>query len=94
MFIAESYRNRILKIKLIDENGVADSIEIFSKLPSNSSGRLEDNLPDGLTLYGARELCVAHYGMHAVQMLSETGALLLSINIGMTVRLQTKVDFC
>ncbi len=83
LIIAESYTNRILKVKLMAP-GLADgATEDFVELPKNPSGSKADNLPDGLALGMNGELLVAHYGMQAIQVISEEGNLLLSIDSGM-----------
>jgi len=83
LIIAESYSNRILKVKL-KAPGLADGIpEFFVELPKHTSGSKTDNLPDGLSLASNGELLVAHYGMQAIQVISEEGKLLLSIDSGL-----------
>lgn len=83
LIIAESYSNRILKVKLMAP-GLADGVpENFVELPKHPSCRKADNLPDGLALSRNGELLVAHYGMQAIQVISEEGVLLLSIDSGM-----------
>lgn len=80
LIIAESYTNRILKIKLISPGLTDGAPECFVELPKHSSGSKADNLPDGLALRNNGELLVAHYGMQAVQVISEEGNLLRSID--------------
>lgn len=83
LYVAESYKNLIIKVKLKAPGSADGSLEVFAKLPEHHSGREEDNLPDGLALNRNCELWVAHYGMQAVQLISDKGKLLLSIDTGM-----------
>jgi len=83
LYVAESYRNRILKIKLKTPGSTDGSLDIFVNLPVNPSGNEAGNLPDGLALNSSGELLVAHYGMQAVQLISDKGKLILSIDSGM-----------
>ena len=57
-------------------------MKVFADLPKNSSGRWEDNQPDGMCLDAAGNLYVAHYGMKQVQVLSPEGKLLARYNGG------------
>lgn len=79
LYIAESYKNRILKIELRQPGLAKGSFQIFSELPPHSSGNETDNLPDGIALNSAGELLVAHYGMGGIQKISLEGNVLLSI---------------
>ena len=80
LYVAESYQNRILKINLDSAGMAAEEISVFAQLPHHSSGRIEDNLPDGLALDDDENLWVAHYGMQAIQVLSAEGKLISSID--------------
>lgn len=80
LYVAESYRNRILKIKLTGSELIAQP-EVFARLPAHHSNKAEDNLPDGLTLDSEGNLYVAHYGMGRVQILSPSGDCVSSIEI-------------
>ncbi len=80
LYVAESYKNRILKIDLKSPGIAKGRAEIFAELPRHQSGREQDNLPDGLTLDKYGNLWVAHYGMQAVHWISPAGRLLSSIN--------------
>lgn len=83
LYVAESYENRILRL-VLKVPGSADVIpEVFLNLPVNPSGNETDNLPDGLALNSSGELLVAHYGMQTVQVISDKGKLLLSIDSDM-----------
>lgn len=83
LIIAESYTNRILKVKLMAP-GLADGTpENFVELPNHTSGIKVDNLPDGLALGSNGRLLVAHYGMQAIQVISNEGKLLSTIDTGM-----------
>ena len=83
LYVAESYQNRILKIKLNAPGEEYGCFTVFAGLPKHPSGQLQLNLPDGLALRKNGELLVAHYGMQAVQLLSPTGELITSIESGM-----------
>lgn len=83
LYVAESYQNRIIKIKL-KEPGVEDGrFDVFSYLPEHSSGDVQKNLPDGLALNKNGKLLVAHHGMQSIQILSTEGELLISLDSGM-----------
>ena len=88
LLVAESYRNRILRIRL-QEVGVAQGKpEVFIELPRNNAPYDSDNvaetgnLPDGLALDRFGNLWVAHYGMQALQVVSLSGALMASLDTG------------
>ena len=83
LYIAESYKNRILKLVLKAPGSADGSPDVFVNLPINPLGTDIGNLPDGLAINSKGELLVAHYGMQAVQVISENGQLLLSIDSGM-----------
>lgn len=83
LYIAESYENRILKLALQAPGLALKSPEVFANLPINSSGFETDNLPDGLAINNSGELLVAHYGMQAVHIITDAGALLQSFDTGM-----------
>ena len=79
LYVAESYRNRILRLDVRDPM----QRSVLAELPAHGSGREEDNLPDGLKVDEAGNLWVAHYGMGSVQVLSPEGRLLRTIGTGM-----------
>jgi len=83
LYIAQTYKNRILKVKLETPGSADGSLDVFVNLPVNASGSEVGNLPDGLAMNSSGELLVAHYGMQAVQLISDKGKLLLSIDSGM-----------
>lgn len=83
LFVAESYKNRILKIDLENPGKAKGHVEVFAELPVHASGKKEDNLPDGLALDHDGNVWVAHYGMQSVHKLSPEGRLLCSIDSGM-----------
>ena len=83
LFVAESYKNRILKIHLEKPGKAKGHAEVFAELPLHASGKKEDNLPDGLALDQDGNIWVAHYGMQAIHQLSPGGKLLCSIDTGM-----------
>lgn len=78
LYVAESYKNRILKLNIEKVGEIEGEIEVFANLPSNTEGGY--NLPDGLALNENGDIAVAHYGMQAVQMLDKNGDLLYSID--------------
>jgi microcystin degradation protein MlrC/sugar lactone lactonase YvrE len=83
LYVAESYRNRILRFRLRSPGVVDGGYEVFADLPSNPSGDPVGNLPDGIAFNTAGQLAVAHYGMQRVQLLSPEGRLLGSYDSGM-----------
>lgn len=83
LYVAESYKNRILKIELKNPVFADEVSEVFVNLPVNASGTGEGNLPDGLALNSNGEILVAHYGMQAVQVISHAGNLLSSLDTAM-----------
>lgn len=83
LYVAESYENRILKVKLKAPGSTDGNPDVYVNLPANPSGAEAGNLPDGLALNNSGELLVAHYGMQAVQLISDKGKVLLSIDTGM-----------
>ncbi len=83
LYVAESYKNRILVIDLESAGKMHGDYDVFVELPGNDSGRDQDNLPDGLALDIEGNLWVAHYGMQAIHKFSPEGKLLTSIDTGM-----------
>jgi gluconolactonase len=83
LYVAESYKNRILKIDLESPGNANDNIDVFASLPVSASGKREDNLPDGLALDQDENLWVAHYGMQVIYKLSKEGKLLSTIDTSM-----------
>lgn len=81
LFVAESYKNRIIRVNLISPGKTAEEAHVFVNLPANKSGNETDNLPDGITMDKYGNLWVAHYGMGAIQIISPEGEHLLSIDI-------------
>lgn len=60
LYVAESYKNRIIKINL---NHPDHPVSTLVNLPSHPSGDESKNLPDGLFLEENEKLWIAHYGM-------------------------------
>ena len=85
LYVAESYKNRILKIKLKAPGSADGTADVLVNLPSNPLGTEIGNLPDGLAMHNNGELFVAHYGMQAVQVISNTGKLIFSIDTNMSL---------
>lgn len=81
LFVAESYRNRILELKTGPK--AKGRYQVFSDLPQHESGNEADNLPDGLAVDVWGNLWVAHYGMGALQVLDQHGVLVATIPTGM-----------
>ena len=83
LYVAESYRNRILAIDLIAPGLAAGPPRIHAELPTNQSeAQGACNLPDGIALDADSRLWVAHYGMGAVHVLGPDGQLLASYATG------------
>lgn len=76
LFVAESYRNRILAIELKDEGVAKDVPQCFCSLPQNPADPVTGNLPDGILLDSEDKLWVAHYGMGSVHVIASGGNLL------------------
>lgn len=81
LFVAESYRNRVLELNL--EANDTDAYRVFATLPQHGSGRAEANLPDGMAVDAWGNLWVAHYGMGALQVLDQGGNLVATIPTGL-----------
>ncbi len=60
LYVAESYKNRIIKINLNQPN---HPVSTLVELPSHPTGEEARNLPDGLFLEQDAKLWIAHYGM-------------------------------
>jgi gluconolactonase len=63
LYVAESFKNRILMIDLQLDPPV---VQVLVDLPKNPSGKETDNLPDGLTFDERGNLWIAHHGMGLV----------------------------
>ena len=81
LYIAESYRNRIIVIRLSSPGIAEGEPECFAELPFHSSGNPLQNLPDGIAFDAEGNLYVAHYGMQAIQVLNKNGGLIGSIEM-------------
>lgn len=82
LFIAESYKNRILVIDLKEPGVPKNKPHVFGELPWNRENTLTGNLPDGIVVDTFERIWVAHYGMQAVQVLSLQGKLITSFDTG------------
>lgn len=80
LYVAESYRNRIVKIALSQPGDTSTGIREFIPLPEHPSGKAVNNLPDGLALDPEGNIWVAHYGMQAVHGFTPGGTLLTTID--------------
>ena len=89
LYVAESYKNRILKLNIPKAGKMEGNVAVFANLPTNTEGGY--NLPDGLALNTNGDIVVAHYGMQAIQMLDKHGELLFSIDT--TLPLTSNVIF-
>lgn len=92
LYVAESYKNRIVKISLEHAGSINGAIGVFSELPTHSSEKETDNLPDGLALDQDGNVWVAHYGMQSIHKLSSEGRVLISIDTNMP--LTSNLFFC
>jgi len=82
LYIAESYKNRLLKIDLNLPETSPDYLTVLATLPVNNKNKETGNLPDGLAMDREGRIWVAHYGMQAIHVLSEHGKLLASYDSG------------
>lgn len=80
LYVAESYKNRIILIDLEEPGRSRKGHHVFATLPQHTAGGY--NLPDGLALDHHGNIWVAHYGLQAVQVLSPEGELLCSVDTG------------
>lgn len=80
LFVAESYKNRILVIELSGPGMLAGTPQVFCELPWNNQNRETGNLPDGIMIDERDQLWVAHYGMQAVHVISPDGVLVRSLD--------------
>lgn len=70
LFIAESYRNRIL---VMEPGNPGVLPRVFCDLPRHPSMQPEANLPDGMALDRFNNLWVAHYGMSCIWVIDASG---------------------
>lgn len=82
LFIAESYKNRILLLDLSAPGKPDGKPRVFCDLPRNENNKLTGNLPDGILMDSLERLWVAHYGMGKVQVISTKGDLIYSLDTG------------
>jgi gluconolactonase len=75
LLVGESQFNRVLEYPVL-EQGKVGPMRVFADLPKSSSGKWEDNQPDGMCLDAKGNLYVAHYGMKQVQVLDPQGKLI------------------
>ncbi|HLO82312.1 MAG TPA: SMP-30/gluconolactonase/LRE family protein [Chitinophagaceae bacterium] len=83
LYVAESYRNRIISFDLAALHNGQKELEVFIDLPGHESGDPVRNLPDGIAINKAGVMAVAHYGMQCVQLVSPAGELIGSLDTGM-----------
>ena len=82
LFVAESYRNRILVLDLRAPGVPAAEGRTFCQLPGNKENPETGNLPDGILTDASDRLWVAHYGMQCVHAISKDGELIASYDTG------------
>lgn len=83
LYVAESFKNRVLKFDISDIWNDCEKYTVFADLPKNISGKDTDNLPDGLTVDTRGNIWVAHYGMGCIHKYSPDGGFVTSIKTGM-----------
>lgn len=88
LYVAESYKNRILKISI---NRTDPQVSVVTELPVHPSGKEVANLPDGLKVDGQGNIWVAHYGMGSLQIISKRGILVGGLETG--IRLTSNLCF-
>ncbi len=82
LYVAESYKNRIIKINL---SSTKQPISCLVNLPAHPSGEITKNLPDGLCLEDEDMLWIAHYGMGKVHCYDLKREALQSYESGITL---------
>lgn len=75
LWVAESQKNRVLEYPVLSP-GKVGPMKVLVDLPKSSSGKWEDNQPDGMCLDQAGNLYVAHYGMKEVQVIDPSGKVI------------------
>lgn len=83
LYVAESYRNRILRFDVSDVWKSNGNFTVLTDLPKHPSGKDTDNLPDGLAIDNMGNIWVAHYGMGCIHQYSPQGEHMTSIQTGM-----------
>lgn len=83
LYVAESYRNRVLVMDIEGYEHGELNAKVLAHLPGRESGKPEDNLPDGIATDEEGNLWVAHYGMGQLQVVSPCGAVLGTVETGM-----------
>lgn len=92
LYVAESYKNRIIRIDLESAGSMKGHIDVFADLPVHPSGKETDNVPDGLAMDRNENVWVAHHGMQAIHRLSPEGKVLVTIDTNMP--LTSNLFFC
>lgn len=82
LFVAESYKNRIIIMELKGPGVTGSPPHVFCKLPRNPENKITGNLPDGILMDDEERLWVAHYGMQSVHVISADGELITSYDTG------------
>lgn len=83
LFVAESYKNRILVFNLKSTGITEAEFQVFAELPQHITKLASKNLPDGIKVDKNGNVWVAHYGMNCIQVLSSSGILLHTLETGM-----------
>lgn len=81
LYVAESYKNRVIAFTLSKEGTADNGFHILADLPSHPSGLMVRNLPDGLKVDHQGNLWVAHYGMGKIHVLTKEGHIKQSIEM-------------
>lgn len=83
LYVAESYKNRVLVFELAEDGIVKGSASVFCALPAHPTLGEAGNLPDGMAFDNNGCLWVAHYGMQSIQIISPGGEWLEAIDTGL-----------
>lgn len=83
LYVAESYKNRIIQVDLVNRVKGDNKYQVFVNLPVHPSGEAIHNLPDGIAINSNGIMAVAHYGMQAVQLIDSSGKFIATVDSGM-----------
>jgi gluconolactonase len=79
LFVAESYKNRIIAFDLNEDGQAENGFRILANLPCHPSNNITSNLPDGIKVDDDNNIWVAHYGMGMIHKLNPKGDLVESL---------------
>lgn len=82
LFVAESYKNRIVVFTLKSTGIIEGEFDVFTELPQHETKHASKNLPDGIKVDKSGNVWIAHYGMNCIQVVSSSGVLLRTIQTG------------